>query len=266
MPFSMNCVHCNRQFHLADEIAGKHFKCSSCGEVIRAPANVSGQTGRTAGATQDRSTPQVPRPSKRPSSSRADQARPARSEPRRAPKRRRRKTSTNRRRSQPAGDSDFDAILESGIGSYGAPVGVPKREKRAKANEVSREKNPQLFKEFDAIVNEVAIFFIGFAVIVAGLGMVFHVVTAGDRPPGEGMSTLLQGFLICAAAFAVMGLLALTRVPVLLYLLAGVSFFLRATIGLFVFLNLRSLLYFVPIPFSFFLAARRLKLAAATHP
>lgn len=283
MPFSMTCEHCRKRFHLPDEIAGKHFKCSSCSQIILAPEATSAlpptatapNAGNTRHANADSpvkdlasvdNAAQPIRDAKVPSTKRHSSTQQANSHQR--PRRQKHREKPRRRKRRRKAESDFDHLLTPAVGSYGASVGIPRALEREIESEVSREMNPQLFEEFDAVIKELAVFFIGFGIIVAILGCVAQSVTADvaiDWDRGlEGIPMGLKVFMTFAAAFGLMGLLTLTRVIFILNMLTGLCALLCVASGLFVVGNLAGL--FIPIPISFFVASQRLLLACRLHP
>ncbi|MEP3479820.1 MAG: hypothetical protein ABJZ55_11280 [Fuerstiella sp.] len=249
MPFSMICEHCQKQFYLPDEVAGKHFKCSGCSQVIQAPM--------LAAANHDVVDVQEVRDAVIPNAGRRQKRQPSVSQSSRRP----RQPGRRKRQSRP----DPDVFSGAGVGSYGHSVGMPRALERELDAEVTRENVPELFEDFDALIREIVIFFIGFGIISAALGCLAYAVLGKDLGDEGGG---LPGYLIVLLSFSgiliSMALLSLTRVPGVLGALSALAFSLAVISSIYVATTGAWLL--TPVPFSLFVAMQRLQRAWTLHP
>ena len=224
MSLDITCQHCGKNFRISDEIAGKHFRCVGCREVLKAPPLRDSRSpvrpnAASSRAQQDSTKLQEERQN---SSSQADK--------RRGPPR----SKIRQQRPSVPDDDDFieerfaqedpfnyDGPVEASWNDMpGGPVGQPKRKQKAKpkARRVTqRSSNPEAFAEYDRIMNEVAVFWIGLAVIVGGFAVLMSTVFwdgAGDQARYR---TIIQWQSWVAIAMFFVGLITFTKSKIWLY-------------------------------------------------
>ena len=159
MTIEVECQFCGTSMRLRDEAAGRKFKCRGCQEQLQAPS----KAGRRTRGRQK---------------SERDGARPASRPDGNHPKRRKPRVKVE----SESFDYDFD---ESEYEDYDAtparrrPGQTPQKKKKRTS---ARKNNPQAFKEFDKVVNEVAIFYVGLALIIGGLGTAIFYM---DKNPSD---------------------------------------------------------------------------------
>ena len=226
MPISVLCHRCDNRMRIRDELAGKRFKCKECGTVLTA--------GRSGTDSRDKQQ---------------------------ATKRRKPKKPGRRR---PAGRSQRGASEETfaGIGSYGTAIENPVRKQKKRYAGPSRDSHPEEFAEFDRIALEVAIFYIGFALIIAGLGSAIFFMDNNPSDP-ERHRIAFSIFLISASVMLVMGLLCFTKNRFIFQGLQVLSFILGAFSGLIALMTSKLMLI---VPFSLIAAGSRLGKAVNVHP
>lgn len=228
MPLDITCQYCGKRFCVSDEVAGKHFRCVGCREILKAPLlpetdlpvwPKAGITTQRSPAADQRSRRESPSPPEQ----RGASGRPAR-----------RKVRPQR----PAvpDDADFidDDFAQDDPFSYdgpieaswndmpGGPVGQPKRKPKAKPrtrHTTQRNSNPEAFTAFDSIMNEVAVFWIGLAVIVGGFAILMSTVFwdgAGDQARYR---TIIQWQSGIAVSMFAVGLITFSKSRIWLYCL-----------------------------------------------
>jgi hypothetical protein len=193
---------------VANEVAGKRFRCPGCREIIEAPPETTGVS------TTERSTAVIrteakknSAPPKRPSedSLAADSA-----------GRRRRNTQETRETKQDDATSQIWSVS-----SYDyAEVREPKKEKRRTPN--LRARHPEAFAEFDRVVTECMQFLVGLGMVVAALFSLLYFTDNAPSDP-ERARNIYQGTMIFSGACVVTGLLCLTRWRVLLIIVGTIS-------------------------------------------
>ena len=246
MTIEVACQFCNTTMRLKDEAAGRKFKCRGCREELQAPTQAVRRTRNNQSSSRKEPT---------------------------SPAIRRKASSPNRRKRQPEVESesyefDFD---ESEYEDYDtAPTRRrPSSKSKPKKQRTARKENPRAFQEFDKIVNEVAIFYVGFAVLIAGLGAVIYFIDKNPDDPAR-HQTFFQGMMTAACALFVMGILPLSRSTVVLQIMRPFNFLLAAATG-FAALAATALIGFQAIlvwilPIAFVTASGRIKNAVKSYP
>jgi len=257
MPLDITCHQCGRSFRISDDVAGKHFRCVGCRTVLKAPQPSAPQ----------QETP-APRKLKSEPQARQDEQNPPDSRPRHSaglPRRGNRP----KNRPDPVDENDDDDPFGYGLAQEASEQGMPVRQNmspRRKSRTLSlRSSNPDAFADYDRIVNEIAIFWIGLAVIVGALAGLFYGVfldggSGSDRTRQE---NIIFGMAVIAGASFLVGLITFSHSRIWLYLLFPIVVaFLVSSLALA--FMVRGLMWILPI--SFCVMYVRLQKAHAAHP
>ena len=217
MPLDITCYHCGKSFRVSDAVAGKHFRCVGCQGVLKAPEqSIPERPARPIPPPRPPQQAPQPRRSER-------RNRPASPPPRSRPSQRPETIIEDYDEDQFGYDQPVGA---SYLDMPGGPVGQPKRKPKRKPKPravAQRRANPEAFAEYDRIVNEIAIFWIGLAVIVGGFAGLFYTVFwdgAGDQAR---QMNLIIGTIVFAAILFVLGLITFTKSKIWLYILLAVN-------------------------------------------
>ena len=257
MPLDITCNHCGKSFRIADDVAGKHFRCVACRGILKAPE-------RAAAAPP----PQRPPPKK----IGAELPPPREERPNTSPPTRAK--TPKRRRSLPepeVDDYDQDPYGYEGAGPSwqdmpGGPVGQPKRKPKPKQKTFPsnlRATNPHAFEAYDKIINEIAIFWIGIGVIVGLLSVAIHVISSDGPLDFESLPNILIGALTIAGTSILVGLITFTKSRIWLISLFFIcAIYLLASIILAVMLG--CLMWILPA--SFCLMYVRIGQALSAYP
>ncbi len=211
MPLDITCNHCGKSFRISDEVAGKHFRCVGCRGVLKAP-----EPQAPASSSRQTSAPPPPKAEPRPERddrrSQASTSRPRRSRPQHPPE-----PDIEDYDQDPYG---YDEAGPSWQEMPGGPVGQPKRKPKPRAAAgVQRATHPHAFEDYDKILNEIAIFWIGIGVIVGLLSVAIHVISSDGQMTLERLPNVLIGSLVIAGTSIVVGLITFTKSRIWLIML-----------------------------------------------
>ena len=202
MPISVECRFCGKTMLVANEVAGKRFRCPGCLEIIEAPL-----APPSAVLTERPALPLRTETKKQSAEvKRSFDDLPAMNS-----------TGSPPRSAPTAGKAETTAQLWS-VSSYDYPeVIVTKKQERRPAD--LRAAHPEAFVEYDKVVNECAIFLIGLGVIIAALfSLLYFSETSSPR-----LLRMYQIALGLAGSCTFAGLFCFTGWRVVLIMVAVMS-------------------------------------------
>ncbi len=227
MPLDITCQYCGKNYRISDEVAGKNFRCVGCRKVLKAPSQSNSATSiRSNVAGPNPKLDSIAGPTQRPTSKSPGNKRGERREPPRNQTRKQRPTVPddddylNEQCTQDDPLNYHETFEASWNEMPGGPVGQPKPKHKVKSNArqvTQRSSNPEAFAEYDRIMNEVAVFWIGLAVIVGGFAVLMSTVFwdgAGDQAR---FRTIIQWQTGIAISMFVVGLITFTKSKIWLY-------------------------------------------------